>query len=172
MGGEGAGSGGTALKEGRGDLPPLGAATTSVTVSGEGGGSGGTTLGGGGGRIRCPSVRLQPRRWWAAREQRIWRCQPRCGGRFLPPRAVTDLARVTVMAGAAAWCSADANDGAGGRVRVWLLFLKSYFFHDFLFLHAVLISTRMRKSVFCMHGKITIFTALLVQTAGPTAWKD
>lgn len=48
MGGEGAGSGGAALKEGRGDLPPLGAATTSVTVSGEGGGSGGTTLGGGG----------------------------------------------------------------------------------------------------------------------------
>lgn len=46
MGGEGAGSGGAALKEGRGDLPPLGAATTSVTVSGEGGGSGGTTLGG------------------------------------------------------------------------------------------------------------------------------
>lgn len=57
MGGEGAGSGGAALKEGRGDLPPLGAATTSVTVSGEGGGSGGTTLGGGEGggsaALRC-----------------------------------------------------------------------------------------------------------------------
>lgn len=54
MGGEGGGSDGAALKEGRGDLPPLGAAATSVTVSGEGGGSGGTTLGEGRGADPLP----------------------------------------------------------------------------------------------------------------------